>query len=233
MKTVIFDFDGTLHLCPTAWKAIWQKLGYSTHLGSDFVNFFSSFMEGEISHKEWCDLSAKAFRRKSLKRDLVEKIGQETILIKNVEKTFQTLKQQGYHIIILSGGIREVIQIALGEAGKYVDNIMASDLIYDKNGLFKSIKGTNYDYNGKANFVKEYIGSTNSTPEDITFVGDGDNDEWVHTSGCNTICINPKKNTDHENRTKWHQVLFTDDFEEVLPLIENSNQGESQDENYI
>lgn len=233
MKTVIFDFDGTLHLCPTAWKTIWQKLGYNTYADSEFSKLFVSFLEGEISHKEWCDLSAKAFRRKNLKKALVDSIGQNTPLLKNVDKVFKELKDKGYKIIILSGSIRSVILTALGDAAKYVDGVMASEFIYDKKGVFKSIQGTSYDYAGKANFVKEYIKSTNSDPEEVTFVGDGDNDEWVHTSGCNTICINPKKNTDHENRTKWHQVLFTGDFAEILPLIENANQGEEQDENYF
>lgn len=233
MKTVIFDFDGTLHLCPTAWKAIWQKLGYSTYADSEFVKLFNAFMEGEVSHKEWCDLTAKAFRKKSLKKDVVDKIGANTILLKNVDTALKYLKENGYKVYILSGGIREVIQIALGDAAQYVDGIMASDLIYDKKGIFKSIQGTNYDYAGKANFVKEYIKTTNSDPEDITFVGDGDNDEWVHSSGCNTICINPKKHTDHENREKWHQVLFTEDFVDVLPLIENANHNKTEEESYI
>ena len=233
MKTVIFDFDGTLHLCPTAWKTIWQKLGYSTYADSEFTKFFMAFMEGEVSYKEWCDLTAKAFRKKSLKREMVEKVAKNTTLLPNVEKVFKRLKENGYEIFILSGSIKEVIEIALGDATKCVSGIMASEFSYDKKGLFKGVQGTSYDYAGKARFVKEYIERTHSTPEDVTFVGDGDNDEWVHTSGCNTICINPKKYTDHENRTKWHQVLVTEDFADILPLIENTNKNENQDEQSI
>lgn len=233
MKTVIFDFDGTLHLSSNAWKLIWAKLGYNISLDSDFAKLYSSFMNGETSHQEWCDLSAKAFRRKSLKSSLVEEIGAETPLLQNANTLFKTLKQRGYNIIILSGSINKVIELALGQSYQYVDQIIANEFVYDKHGLFKSIKGTNYDYEGKAQFIKEYIAKTNSLPDDVTFVGDGDNDEWVHTSGCNTICINPKRNTDYENRTKWHQVLFTEDLAEILPLIENANQSETQDESSL
>ena len=47
---------------------------------------------------------------------------------------------------------------------------------------------------------------TNTKPEEIIFVGNGDNDEWAYKSGCKTICINPV-NTDSKNRTIWHSEI--------------------------
>jgi FMN phosphatase YigB (HAD superfamily) len=43
-------------------------------------------------------------------------------------------------------------------------------------------------------------------PEEICFVGNGDNDEYAHLSGCKTICINPEE-TDGNNKTLWHTTL--------------------------
>ena len=41
---------------------------------------------------------------------------------------------------------------------------------------------------------------------EMFFVGNGDNDEWAHKSGCKTICIYPE-NTDHTDRVKWKSSI--------------------------
>ena len=68
MKTVIFDFDGTLHQGLNIWKSLWRKLGYPIHQMSNFRELINKFRSGKLSHREWNDITAKAFRQKGLNR---------------------------------------------------------------------------------------------------------------------------------------------------------------------
>lgn len=219
MKTVIFDFDGTLHQGLNIWKSLWRKLGYPIHQMSNFRELLNRFRDGELTHREWNDITAKAFRQKGLNRKMVWDIASKTQLIDGVADTFKTLKNNGYAIFIVSGNIDEVIRIALGGAAKFVDGIYANRFIYDRHENFKTINGTDYDYQGKARFIVEYTKQTHTPAQDITFVGDGDNDEWAHISGCKTICFNPGEETDEGNRTKWHKVVRADSLTALLPEI--------------
>ena len=65
MKAVIFDFDGTLtEKKGNLWKRIWKELGHDTGPDSYYVSLFKRFMDGNITHKEWCDLALVTFQEK-------------------------------------------------------------------------------------------------------------------------------------------------------------------------
>lgn len=93
-------------------------------------------------------------------------------------------------------------------------------MIFDDEGIISHIKGTNYDFEGKAKFIKEFKEKTHSQNGDLVFVGNGDNDEWAHLSGCKTICINPD-NADYSNKTKWHICKDNvNNLTDILPLLD-------------
>lgn len=229
MKTVIFDFDGTLHQGLNIWKSLWRKLGYPIHQMSNFRELLNRFREGELTHREWNEITAKAFRQKGLNRKMVWDIAGKIQLLDGVEETFKTLKENGYKIFIVSGNVKEVIQIALQNAGKYVDGIYANKFLYDRHDNFKAINGTDYDYEGKARFIDEYKEKTNTPAQEIVFVGDGDNDEWAHLSGCKTICFNPGDETDEGNRSKWHKVVRSTSLTALLPEIAKNFEDSEND----
>ena len=61
---------------------------------------------------------------------------------------------------------------------------------------------------------------TNTDPKEITFIGNGDNDEYVYLSGCHTICINPHKKTNYSNSTIWHKVINdSTNMKDILPYL--------------
>ena len=107
---------------------------------------------------------------------------------------------------IVSGNILPVIERVLGRRVEYFESINANDILFSDNGTIKEIVGTNYDFEGKAKLIKEFLLQTKSRPEEVFFVGNGSNDEWAYESGCRTICINPD-DTDSSNETKWHMTL--------------------------
>ena len=65
MKAVIFDFDGTLtEKKGNLWKRIWKELGWDTGPDSYYVSLFKRFMSGNITHRQWCELTLEAFQEK-------------------------------------------------------------------------------------------------------------------------------------------------------------------------
>lgn len=220
MNAVMFDFDGTLtYKSPNIWKAIWQNLGYDTGSGSYFSQLFIRFMTNDISHQKWCDLTCEAFRERNLKLEMLKPIISEIKLIEGAEETFKILKSSGISLHIVSGNFDMVMREVLGDKVKYFDSINGNKINFDSNGNVISIKGTNYDFEGKAMFINEYKEKTGTNATNICFVGNGDNDEWAHLSGCKTICINPE-NTDISDTTKWHSALQNvTNLQQVLPEL--------------
>ncbi len=221
MKTVIFDFDGTLTKdTPNIWLKLWKKLGYRTDKDSYQHSLYKRFVNGEFDYKKWCDLSCNAFTARGLTKPMVEESAKETILINNVGKTFQALKDEGVYIQILSGSVDSVISIALQENANLVDNITANHFIYGKNDLLLAVNTNKNDFTGKAKYIQDYCTKTNTDVKDVLFVGNGNNDEWVSQSGCRTLCINPE-GTDANNTRIWHnKILETNNLTDILPIAE-------------
>lgn len=70
-----------------------------------------------------------------------------------------------------------------------------------------------------AKYINEFKAYTGIPSSELCFVGNGDNDEWAHLSGCKTICINPE-NTNANNIWKWHSSkIGVKNLNEILPEI--------------
>lgn len=235
MKTVIFDFDGTLtYKSPNIWQAIWKDLGYDTGKSSYYASLFTRFISGDIKHQEWCNLTCEAFKDRNMNKSQLEELAKDIKLIDNAEDVFKLLRDLGFSLHIVSGNIKTVISQVLGNKIKYFDTINANQFEFDNNGRLTYIEGTNYDFIGKANFINEYKEKTGTPAKDIIFVGNGDNDEWAHLSGCKTLCINPDDETDENNITKWHNVLHNvTDLRQILPEILSKKDYFSAKEEHI
>lgn len=220
MKTIFFDFDGTLtHKSSNIWKVIWQELGFDIGKDSYYRALFKAFVDKKISHQQWCDLTRDAFFSRGLDKDMLKRLSSKIHLINGAPETFKTLKEEGFSIYILSGNIVEVIEDVLGENVKYFDGIMANTFIFNNKGQLCDIAGTSYDFEGKAWFIEEYKERTSSSADDLYFVGNGGNDDWAYLSGCHTICINPD-GADVTDSTKWHKLIENvDDLTQILPAL--------------
>lgn len=227
MKAVFFDFDGTItYKSPNVWKRIWKECGYDTGAESYFAMLYRMFLSKQISHQEWCDLTCEKFKEADFDFDALNRISKEMKLIDGLEETLIKLKRNGFKLFIISGSIEAVIKSVLGDKVKYFDGIKANKLTFDESGIIDHIIGTNYDFEGKARFILEFIRATNADPKDLYFVGNSNNDEWANITGCHTICINPE-DTDEKNSTKWHKnVGYTNSFSSVLDYILPDNTDE-------
>ena len=207
MKAVFFDFDGTLtYKTPNIWKSIWQKLGYDVNDGSEYKRQLNAFLNGEISYSEWTNQTLEKYKEKSMNLSVLEELSSNIKLISGASETFKKLTESGYALHIISGNITDAIKRALGENIKYFTSINANNFLFDCNGNLTDIIPTEFDFEGKAKFIKMFKEKHGCSSEDLFFVGNGINDEFAYTAGCKTICVNPYSEVDLST-TKWNFVI--------------------------
>lgn len=223
MKAVVFDFDGTLtYQTPSAWSEIWSDFGQSKANNYSYDKIMKLVEMGTLSYEIWCYLVCIAFRAKGIKKEKLNEVADRVNLIPNWREVFQQLKKDGCEIYIVSGGIKEVVERALGDDVSLVNGIFCNELIFDKNDNLKKIIPTKYDLAGKADFVERLKKEKNWEAKDICFVGNSFNDEWVWTTGCKTICVNPEKSASIDDKRKWNKVFHNlDDLLLIMPEIFN------------
>ncbi|WFF71814.1 HAD-IB family phosphatase [Proteiniclasticum sp. QWL-01] len=217
-RAVIFDFDGTLtagESKDTTWEKIWIELGYDK---TECKNLHKKFNDNEITHEEWCKQTEIMFCAKHLHRLTVEKVAKRIHLIKGVKQTFDELKKRDIKIYIVSGSIGTVIEVVLNNLKKYVESTMANIFVYDAgSGFLKEINGTKFDFEGKADFIKQVAKDLKIKPEEILFIGNSINDKFARSSRARTLCINPIL-TDPSDSTVWDNYIeLCKDLTEILP----------------
>lgn len=206
-KVVVFDFDGTLthgKLNQTIWENIWISLGYCI---TECQDLQLRFIRGDISHEEWCQITEHKFIERRLHKSSVDGIAQKIKLLPGVKETFAMLEKKEIKIYIVSGSIFDVIKKVLGNSVyHYVDGIKANHFFYSDNGILSKIVGTKYDFEGKADFIREISTELQISTKDILFVGNSFNDRFAYLSGARTLCINPKE-TDPTDLVVWNGCI--------------------------
>lgn len=221
MKTIVFDFDGTLtKKSHEIWMKMWEKLDA---LDVDYM-LYKKYKNNEIDYIEWCNEIEKEYINRGFNKEMLFEVADGIELMDNLEETLRTLKEHGYKLYIISGGVDKVIYDKLGNLTKYFEEIYSCKFEFDSNGMLTHIEPTRYDDEGKKIFIDEYCSKMGISPKFITFIGNGDNDEYVYLSGCKTICINPSKNTNHKNNNIWNEVIRdTTNMKDILNLLNIEN----------
>lgn len=223
MKAIFFDFDGTLTKSGNnSWSQIWKTLSYK----EESNRLYKLFLENKITYEEWSQLTCKFFKLKGMSENHLKQVARDIEMIKGIDETLKILKKHGISINIVSGSIKQLIEMVLGDSKCYFDNIYANIFIFDEKGLLTNIETTKYDYEGKYHCVKNFIETQKIKPQDVWFVGNSSNDEWVYKSGCHTLCINPE-GADIVDKQKWNKTLLSvTNLQEVLKVfkfVENEN----------
>lgn len=218
-QAVIFDFDGTLthgKTNKTTWEQIWTSLGYDVKICQ---SLHLRYDRREITHSQWCKLTAEKFCDHQLHKSTLEKIAKSIDLIDGIEETFKKLAEKDIKIYIVSGSILYIIKYVLGDLYKYVDETKANMFKFDKKGFLTEIVGTQYDFEGKATFISKIAHELNISPKDILFVGNSSNDRFAYRSGARTLCINPIL-TDITNQIVWNDCIFScNNLQDIIEFI--------------
>lgn len=217
-KIVVFDFDGTLvapNFSRTTWERIWIKLGFQV---SDCDFYHRKFSNKEITHEQWCKITEEKFKEMGLTKDHLHEIATEMEIVPGCRETLEFLRQKDIMLYIVSGSIREIIRDVLGDMTSLFEDISANKF-YFRGNRFDRILGTDYDFEGKCEYIRHLIEETKVLPSEVLFIGNSFNDTHVHMSGARTLCINPI-NTNYTNTIYWHDYIRElQDLHEILPFV--------------
>jgi len=217
---VVFDFDGTLALHPgnyTTWEQLWIMLGYQTEQCFDL---HARFQHGEFTHQHWCDLTAKAFKAGGLKRRHLAKVASSLSLVPGTAETIAALRRRNVSLYILSGSIKSVIKSVLGPLYSEFEAVKANDIHFSaRSGTIEHIRGTPYDFKGKATYINQIVQEAGISPLSVLFVGNSCNDIFASRSGARTLCVNPRF-TDPENIEHWtYEIRSLTNLNQVMQYV--------------
>jgi HAD superfamily phosphoserine phosphatase-like hydrolase len=221
-KAAVFDFGGTLTQPthgPNTWERLWATVGYKNR---ETGKLHRDYMDGRIRHQEWCDKTAIKLREAGFTRAHLEQVATAIRPMPGLDDTIKELRAKGIGLFIVSGNVREIIRIVLGEQFVFFDEIKANDMIFDGDGLIKEIRGHDFDFEGKADFLRRVFKERRCDPLDVLFVGNSLNDNWAIRSGARTLCVNPSE-TDPYDRRVWNYSLRPmENLIEILPFVEGN-----------
>lgn len=225
-KLVIFDFDGTItDEDQNIWKMLWQEVGYDTSINSLYRNLFiSHVVKQEITRKDWFDKTRDAFIEKNMTKQTMRNVASKIHLNRQFKDLAQFLIEKDYYIVILSGGITNIIRFVLDDCNDFVPMVVSTRAKFNNEGKFIDFSISDYDFEGKAKFVNILKERFNISSKNIVFVGNGQNDEWVCNTGCYTVCINPNE-TDSENKKIWKEhIKELKDVKNVILNLEKNKE---------
>lgn len=219
VKTVIFDFDGTVSYNPdglTTWEILWTMLGYTRE---ECAKYHRLYRRKELSHEGWCNLTADKFRAQGMTRATLDLVLSRIIIRDQARETFKHLYEAGLSLHILSGSIDYVIKESLKDHTYVFKAIYANSISFDDSGVISSIRSTPYDFEGKADYVAKVINEEKVHPLEVLYVGNSANDVWVANSGARTLCVDPKL-TDPDGPLQWcDKIVDFASMEDVLPFV--------------
>lgn len=217
-KLIIFDFDGTLSKpskLPNSWARVWNKIGRE----KDDEILYGKYCKGEFDYNQWAKEVIKVYRDAGVSKNLLKEISKDTSLLDNAEEVFRFLYENDIKIIILSGGIKNIIDEVLGECKKYIYKIEAQELLFDENGKLFDITVLEHHIEDKSQYVDIVMKNLRLNPNQVLFFGNGKNDEDVYKTGIKTICINPD-DAHFDNKLFWNETIkHTDDLKSILSFI--------------
>ena len=224
IKAIVFDFDGTLtknNGVRSSWEQIWVRLGYKVQ---DCQKYYQMFKAGDIDHQKWCDLTCNAFKKKNLTRNILMEIAQDIQLMEGAIEVLLKLKNDdNLKLYIVSGSIFELIEIVFGDSiEELFDGHMANTFIFHTNNKLSKIIGTQYDFEGKAEYIKKIVNDEGlGSASEVLFIGNSDNDEYAYKSGAQTLCFNPRL-TNGSNKKIWNKQFNADTYYDLYEFIQKN-----------
>lgn len=216
-KAIFFDFDGTLTIGgENPARTLLKKSG----IPSWFFDKVKKRYCGGFLHKFakpqliW-QIFTKFFVRAGICRADFDEVIKNIKTIKNLDASLAKLKQMGYAIFCVSGGMKTIIEGVLKENLKYFDDISACDVQFSDDGKLKKIISHGFDNEGKAKYVSMMLAKYGIKSENAVFVGNDNNDVYVKSAGVKTFCLN----ADNKSVRATDKSIWSDHEEGVDDLL--------------
>ena len=181
-------------------------LGFETDKNSKYYQDYLDFKDYKLSYEDWVEINENDFKNGGLTKEIFDGVIKNIKLIDGLEEVLKTLHGKGIKLYVLSGNFGYAIRKNLGGLARLFTEISANEIYFNADGSVSHMVATKFDYEGKPKFITKVQEELGILPEEICFVGNGENDKFAYRSGAKTICINPV-DADEKNAEKWAFVL--------------------------
>ncbi len=213
-KMVVFDIDGTILPGESGWETLHKEFGTINERNKNK----KMFDENQIDILEWVKRDVSLWKERGITVNDISKVIQKRTPIKNIEKLLKILKENGFILAVVSGGLDIYFDTVLKDIKDYFDYIFINKLILDGDKV-SSVEATIFDFDNKLNAVKKICSERNLDLKEVVYIGDNVNDTKVMKECGFGIAINPKSDLGDSPDV----VVNTDDIMDVLKYIENAD----------
>jgi phosphoserine phosphatase len=182
IKLIAFDLDGVLVDGRGSWREVHEGLGTAELSEIHAKEFYS----GRITFDEWARKDAELWRGVEIEK--IKEILYKTKLMKGTSYTLKKLKERGYKIAIISGGLK-ILADYLREKFN-LDYVKANELLV-KGGKVCGMRHI-IDMEGKGTALENIANEIGFQGKECAAIGDYFNDIPMFKFAGFSIAFNPK-----------------------------------------
>lgn len=163
LKLVVFDLDGTLIEPSSSWRYLHKKLGIwkTAKKNADL------FYDDRLTWEEWAKGDAKLW--KGFNANDVREIAEKCLLTKGAKKVIHELKERGFTLAIISGGISFFADRVAQELK--ISHVFANKL-HERKGILTGEVTVSVTSTNKPKLLVQLLRQLNLSPRHAVAVGD-------------------------------------------------------------
>ena len=211
MKPLIcFDLDGTLTKEST-WKLLNLRLGITQEQDSQL--FHQYLAGGVLNYKEWLNQLVALHKSagKSVPKGEIVALAREMELADYACEIVKEVKDKGYEVLLLSGGVDTIVETAAERLG-FTNWRACSKIIYNEQGVFENIETMGDERDAKLSLLEEFCHDKGYTLSQTICIGDGGNELSIFKETKGILVGN---NTELRD-VAWKQVATLNEITELI-----------------
>ena len=182
-RLIVFDVDSTL-----IQQEVIEMLAERAGAGEAVAAITDAAMRGEIDFTE--SLHQRVGTLAGLPAEVLDEVADDVELTPGARTTIRTLRRLGYHVGVVSGGFRQVIQPLADDL--MLDFVAANVLEVVDGKLTGRVIGEIVDRAGKAKALRDFASQAGVPMAQTVAVGDGANDIDMLSAAGLGIAFNAK-----------------------------------------
>ncbi|MGA9491288.1 MAG: phosphoserine phosphatase SerB [Mycobacterium sp.] len=182
-RLIVFDVDSTL-----IQQEVIEMLAARAGAEEAVAAITEAAMRGELDFAE--SLHQRVETLAGLPADVLDEVAEDVMLTPGARTTLRTLRRLGYHVGVVSGGFRQVIEPLAHEL--MLDFVAANELEVVDGKLTGRVIGPIVDRAGKAKALRDFAHQVGVPMAQTVAVGDGANDIDMLSAAGLGIAFNAK-----------------------------------------